>query len=904
MADPEIGYWQRVEEVFHQALDLPAATRTSFIREHCAGDAAMEREVWGILSGYEAQDRISGEHATGSLDGARFGAFEIVSKIGEGGMGTVYLARRHADFEQRAAIKLIHGTPGAAALMAERFRQERQILAGLEHPNIARLLDGGVTSAGQPYLVMEYVEGVRLDEYCESHGLSISRRLELFRRICAAVHFAHQRLVIHRDLKPGNILVDEQGEPKLLDFGIARVLDTAGSSTQQTLTMGGSLLLTPEYASPEQIQGLPCTVASDVYSLGVILYQSLTGMGPYSATASTPAELIAAVLTKEVQRPSVVAPRNLKAALRGDLDGIAMKALARKPEERYGSVEQLSEDVRRHLNGLPVAAVEGRRLYVARKFVGRHRTAVTAAALVLFSLIAGLAGTLWQARAADRQRVLAEQRFSDARKLANYLLFPLFDAVQPLAGSLPVRGDMAGQSLQYLDRLSTAKSNDPALRKELAGGYLRLATIAQAPSGYGDSLGNPGLAIESAQKSLALLEPLSKEERGNEHIQHDLALGYLVLGDALELRGKSQEGIATLTRATAMYDHLLASKPNDADRLVDAGRAWQTLMDRTASPGGGFFDTAAKYEVLAAGSKAISRFDAALAISPSENRAWFGIEAVYQTESGVESPVDPREGLATIRMGLDAFHRLPASEQSSPAGLGEEARLEASEAWAQQRMGQYKEALAALERPREITDRFAAADPGNSSKVGGRAALYVTLANIHVALKQNSEAIADYLTAIRTYDGLVAIDPSKTSSRMVRAVCEAYVARLLAEKGRASEEETFARAGIQDLENLADRPNATAQYLDEASIALMVTPVLSLRDYPRALRYAKRADEMSHGKEIVAITYLTMTRTSVTGRRLWRRCSAAWPCCLFRRRARNHPHFARTWRAGSAISEF
>jgi serine/threonine protein kinase len=481
------GYWQRVEEIFHQALDVPAEARTAFVRERCGGDAAMEREIQGILTGYEAQDRIGALHSSKPLEGARFGAFEIVRKIGEGGMGAVYLARRHGDFEQRAAIKLMSGTPAAAALMAERFHQERQILAGLEHPNIARVLDGGVTSGGQPYLAMEYVEGVRLDEYCESRSLSIPLRLELFRKICAAVHFAHQHLVIHRDLKPGNILVNEQGEPKLLDFGIAKVLDAPGD-TPETMTMGASLLLTPQYASPEQVQGLACTVASDVYSLGVILYELLTGTGPYSATASTPAEMIAAVITTEAQRPSVTAPESLKARLRGDLDGIAMKALAKKPDERYGSVEQLSEDVRRHLEGLPVTAVEGTRLYVARKFVRRHRVGVSAAALILLSLIAGLAGTFWQARAADRQRALAEQRFSDARKLANYLLFPLFDAVQPLPGSLPVRADMAGQSLQYLDRLSTAKSNDRALRLELAEGYLRLGTILVAPSGCGDSL--------------------------------------------------------------------------------------------------------------------------------------------------------------------------------------------------------------------------------------------------------------------------------------------------------------------------------------------------------------------------------------------------------------------------------
>ena len=384
---------------------------------------------------------------------------------------------------------MISGTPAGAALMASRFRQERQILAGLDHPNIARLLDGGVTSGGQSYLVMEYVEGVRLDRYCESKGLTAEEKLRLFRKICAAVHFAHQHLVIHRDLKPGNILVNELGEPKLLDFGIAKVLAEPGSPAERTMTMTAGVMMTPQYSSPEQIRGLPCTVASDVYSLGVILYEMLTGRAPHSDTASTPAEWIAAVVTEEIQRPSLTAPENLKAALRGDLDGIAVKALAKRPEERYGSVEQLSEDLRRHMEGLPVSAVEGTRLYVARKFVMRHRLGVGAAVVILLTLVGGMAATLWQARVAERERALAEQRFSDARKLANYLLFPLYDSVQSLPGSLPVRADMAGQSLQYLDRLAAAKSNDRALRTELAEGYLEAGRDSRIAGGVGGWVG-------------------------------------------------------------------------------------------------------------------------------------------------------------------------------------------------------------------------------------------------------------------------------------------------------------------------------------------------------------------------------------------------------------------------------
>jgi len=857
-SEPVSGFWPQVEEIFHQALDVPASTRAAFVGERCAGDAALEHQVREILAGYEAQDRVATLRGDKSPEGSRFGAFEIVHKIAEGGMGAVYLARRSGDFEQRAAIKLINGTPAAAALMSERFRQERQILAALEHPNIARLLDGGVSSDGQPYLVMEYVEGVRLDQYCASQNLSIPRRLELFRKICAAVHFAHQHLVIHRDLKPGNILVTPEGEPKLLDFGIAKVLEAPGSAPEQTLTVSAGVLMTPEYASPEQAQGLSSTLSSDIYSLGVVLYELLTGKGPYPVAARTPAQWIATVVTAEIQRPSVVAAENLKPRLRGDLDGIVMKAMAKKPEERYGSVEQLSEDIQRHLEGLPVTAVEGSRLYVARKFVRRHRVSVAGAAMVLASLIAGLAGTLWQAKVAGRERALAEQRFSDARKLANYLLYPLFDAVQPLPGSLPVRADMATQSLAYLDRLSAAKSQDRALRLELAEGYLRLGAILQAPSGYGDSLGSSGQALESDRKALALLQPVEQEDHGNEQVRRDLARGYLLLGPALNLQSKPRDGIETLQRSVAIYDQLSAAKPQDAARLLDAGRAWETLMDVAASPGGGFQDVSTKDQVTTAGSKAIERFRAALAISPAESDAWHGIARVYMTQGGMQSANDPPRGLATIRQGLDAFHQLPQAMQSSPEGLVDEATLESAVGFAEQRMGHYPEALAALERARQILDAQAVVDPRNASNEARRGNLYLTRAQIYMKMRKRSEGLADYLKVIEIYSGMVAVDPKKTSSRMIRAVCEAFASRLLLEQGRTSDGAKYAKDGLDDLENLADQPGATAQYLREASIALMVTPIPALRDYPRALRYALRADELSNGKEPTAVAYLAM----------------------------------------------
>lgn len=854
-------YWQKVEALFHRLLALPLAARQAFLREQCGGNVEMERDAHEILESYEEHERGMSQTAASLPGGMRCGAFELLCKLGEGGMGTVYLARRLGDFEQRAAVKLINGTSASIALQAERFRRERQILAGLEHANIARVLDGGIAVNGQPYLAMEYVEGVRLDHYCETAKISFEERLELFRKICAAVQFAHKQLVIHRDLKPANILVDDRGEPKLLDFGIAKILDAEGGPDKEAATVTGAFLMTPEFASPEQLQGRPCTVASDIYSLGVILYQMLTGKRPYGTPTSTPVEILAAIATREPTRPSLVAPEQRRSGLRGDLDGIILKALAKKPDDRYGSVEQFAEDIRRHREGLPVSAVEGSRLYIARKFVGRHKVAVAAAAVVLMSLIAGLAGTLWQARRAEQQRILAEQRFSDARKLANYLLFPLFESVTPLPGSLPVRANMADQSLLYLDRLAAEKSNDRALQLELAEGYLRLGSILIAPSGGGDSLGNPSRAVESDRKALALLEPLKREEPKNEQINRDLARGYLLSGPAENQLGQAREGIATITRATAIYDQLAASKPRDVDYQMESGRAWQTLMDVAASPGGGFLDYSTKDEVQADGAKAIARFEVALRISPAESAALLGIARVYTTEGGVQ--LDAAQGLALFQKGLQAFHQLPTAVQSSREGLIEEARLDTSVALAQRRMGKYKDALVTLGRAREILDGFAMTDPRNSTNALRRANVYKTLGETYYYLNKKQKAVDAYRTAIQIYDILITVDPSRISNRLVRAVLEEYVAANLALMGRLAEATPFAKASLIDLRNLAERQDATQQYLDEAAIVLMDTPVLSLRDYAQALRYARRADEISQGKDVIAIGALAQAYANI-----------------------------------------
>ena len=416
--------WEKVKEIFSAAVDLPVDERESFIEHESGGDAFVIREVRSLLeSDDEAADFIENPTVAVSqlvrdetaLAGKKIGPYEIEKEIGRGGMGAVYRARRADEhFEKLAAIKLIKRGFDTDDIV-RRFRHERQILAALDHPNITRLLDGGATDDGLPYLVMDYVEGLPLTRYCEENHLSVHDRLNLFLQICSAVVYAHQNLIIHRDIKPSNILVTADGVPKLLDFGIAK-LTTPDSP--QTLERHSTQMMTPEYASPEQILGHPVTTATDIFSLGVVLYELLTGHKPFRIKSNNPLEISKAITNSAPVKPSSVVTQGRKfgerqwavsVELRGDLDNIILMAIRKEPDRRYSSVEQFAADINRYLNGLPVAARQDTFGYRASKFVQRNKAAVAAGAGIFAALVGGLAATKRQANIARRQRDKAEE---------------------------------------------------------------------------------------------------------------------------------------------------------------------------------------------------------------------------------------------------------------------------------------------------------------------------------------------------------------------------------------------------------------------------------------------------------------------------------------------------------------
>ena len=575
-ASPE--RWKRVKDLFADAIERPAESRADLLDAIGRDDPEMAAEVRALVTAHERGsdflERIVVEEGRGILDeeretswiGRRVGPYELVERIGRGGMGSVYLARRaDHEFEERVAIKLVRpGLISEAAL--RRFRQERQTLANLDHPGIARLLDGGTTAEGIPYLVLELVDGVPIDAFAASRGLALEQRLRLFRAVCEAVQHAHRNLVVHRDLKPSNILVTSEGRVKLLDFGIARLLPAAGQETAG-LTRTSERVMTPEYASPEQVRGEPVTTATDVYALGVILYRLLTGEHPYRFASDRPSDVERVICEQLPRRPSTAAtsrradapgapdgPREtarLRRRLRGDLDNIVLKALRKEPERRYGSAEALAEDVARYLAGETVGARRATLAYRTGKFLRRHRAGAAAAALVALALVGGLAVSIRSARAA---RIEARK----AEKINEFL--------QTILGAASPWRDGSRVTVQeVLDRASGRIATELSGQPEVESGVRR--TIGETYAGLG--------LYDAAESQLDQALAIARRARGpgrDEAADILLALAALRTsrGEAASAEGPAREALEIRRRLHGDRDPAVASAWNRLGSVLQA----------------------------------------------------------------------------------------------------------------------------------------------------------------------------------------------------------------------------------------------------------------------------------------------------------------------------------------------
>lgn len=604
----------RLRELFHAAVDLPPEEQAKFLAALPTEERTHLAELTELLAANlqtgdpAAAFAVSTEalQADTSLAGRRLGVWQLETLIGQGGMGAVYLAAR-ADgvVKQRAAVKLVHPALASSSLH-QRFLTERQVLASLENPAIARLLDAGTSEEGHPYLVMEYVEGTDVERHCVERGLTVDERLTLFRGVCGAVEYAHRNLIVHSDIKPGNVLVTADGQVKLLDFGIARLLGTGGD-----ITLAGAVRFTPAFASPEQLAGRSVTTATDIYSLGVLLYRLLTGRHPYKLTG-LPLSGVARVITEETPRtPSsavlqappegsdelidadVLRPqldrKSLSRALTGDLDTIVLTALRKEPDRRYASVAAMAEDVRRHQEGLPVVARGDSWRYRAGKFLARNRLASLASAVAIVSLIAGAGIAVWQAREATRERDRARVQAHRAEEM-NRLLRSTLTSADPIRGEgreIKVVALLAGASARLGTELAGQPGLEGSLRETLGETYRNLGLAEEAEGEFSRALALHAKAgdEQSAARARVLLAVALRDQGKFEAAEKDLRDALTVLRRAgsnfettqaldallvtLRHQGKFEEAIAAGEEAAAMLRSRFPDQLNPLASLLN-----------------------------------------------------------------------------------------------------------------------------------------------------------------------------------------------------------------------------------------------------------------------------------------------------------------------------------------------
>lgn len=763
--------WQQVKTLLGEALDLPRADRATFLDRACAGDASLRAEVDSLLAANDDADGfletspvvpVSGlvdAAAPPSRIGLRVGAYAIVEEIASGGMGEVYRAVRADDqFRKQVAVKLLR--PGLdAAFVLDRFRAERQILASLDHPNIARLIDGGVSGDGVPYFVMELIDGVPIDGYCETQRLSVAARIELFRAVCEAVHYAHQRLVVHRDIKPSNILVAADGTPKLLDFGIARLVDEGESAPTAPRTMTEFRALTPEYASPEQIRGEPVTTASDVYSLGVLLYRLIAGRSPYRADASRPLDLAREILEQDPQRPSVAVGENateesrrLRRRLRGDLDTIVLHALRKDPARRYASAERLAEDLRRHLSGLPVQARPDTWTYRSAKFLRRHAVAVAATVLVFASLVGGIVLALHSAEIARHERDRAQRHFNDVRRLANAALIDVHDAIQPLPGSTPIRRRLVEQARAYLDALAHESGDDPSLQRELAWAYEKVGDV-QGGFRFG-GLGNAAGALSSYLRALEIREVLYRTDPSSPELLRALAQNHGKLGDVYVRLGRPLDAVR----------HSRATLPI-AERLAELSPA----------------DLATQITVMT------GRVD--LAANLGEARQW-------------------DEALAHCLTGADAVEKMAAAHPQDPRFARYRALVAGRLAWIY--LEGFDDAPKAALHYRRMLSLLSLATARDPNHVGLRvhtATAHIGLAEAEARRGHVEESRRAFRQGIALLESIAAADPANANARLQAASASSTFGEVLGVSAPASARQVLRRA-LEHLDALPERGHA------------------------------------------------------------------------------------------------
>ncbi len=709
--------WAQVKELFQQALAMEPAGRDTYLQTACGGDAALADEVRSLLlASSEEVDildtpnhfpslapvvaRVKEEYQRGdALIGRVIGAYRIQSLIGEGGMGSVYLAMREdAEFRMQVAIKVLNRSSTGFEIV-ERFRLERQILARLNHPFIARIFDGGVTEDGLLYFVMEYIEGTPLDEHLRRKQLMLEARLQLFREICSAVSFAHQNLVVHSDIKMGNILIMEGGIPKLLDFGISRVLDAEGNE-RGFIDNAKVTALTPAYASPEQLRGEQLTTASDIYSLGVLLYEMVCARRPYEPDPGNPLGILAKIASGQPSRPSDIASLP---GVQQDLDAIILKAIQLRPEDRFITANHFAQDVARYLNHQPVSACPDTAFYHTRKFLRRNRVAVMIGGLAVASLVGGVVASTLLANRAEFERQRAEARFEDVRQLASSMIFELDSDLAKLPGATGVRGKLVERALEYLDRLARESAGDPRLQRELASAYERLGDVQGRPNVA--NIGNSALALECYRKALSIREGLVDPDEPNLDIKADIAQTYQRLSSLQKLMGDYQMGLQYDRDALRMYQEMLALDPNNMEYRRKVASSYTAL-------GGGLSQIADWDGALESRRQALRMFEEIVAAGSEDPEDKRGLCLAHRRLGGILLMLkDSKQAENHFRKALSLSQEMIRENATDARNLNDVAASAMSLGGLLYESGQYQEAMERYRQSIRIHEDLAAIDP-------------------------------------------------------------------------------------------------------------------------------------------------------------------------------------------------
>jgi eukaryotic-like serine/threonine-protein kinase len=828
-----------------------------------------------IENGDTAGDPVPAVGEDDPIVGCRLGAYQLVERIGGGGMGSVYLAERVDGFAQQVAVKLIRRGMDSEAIV-RRFRTEIHVQAALgRHPNIAGLIDAGTAEDGRPYFVMEYVDGRRIDEYCDSRRLDVPARLRLFGQVCDAVQFAHQHAVIHRDLKPGNILVTADGVPKLIDLGIAKLIDPgsggegiAGADAADGLTRTGEVVLTPEYASPEQVLGELVTTASDVYALGVVLYLFLTGRRPYRLRSGTTAEVFQAICEQAPERPSrAVVPRRAKRApaapagssnettatadpsaiapapasepgpvpeeiaaargtnpsglrriLAGDLDAIVLMAMRKEPERRYASADLLADDLRRHLDGRPVRARGDSTLYQVSKFVRRHAVAVAAAAAVVLALVAGILGTAKGLVMARRERERAEASSRQARAAVDQFFTRVSEERllnQP--GFHPLRKELLQDAQRFYEGFLAERAGDPSLRAELAAARSRLARITA-------EIGPPARAADQYQQAVALWDDLLGSHPDRPEYREELARTLLGRATVLmRLEGRRAEALADCRRALGLIEPLAVA----ANAPVPPRQLLGQVLRNTAQIE---FEQGHPREAIETLGRVLE-IEGRLA---AENPRSVDPRIVMARAHGLLGQVlsQQPEGLGPAMASYEqAVELLEAITREHPE-LADESYSLAQDlsdlAYLQQMAGKLDSALKSDRQAIEILERLDRQYPGVLDYRGGLASTYNMMSDLHRRRREPTESLAFAEKARPLLERLVAEHLKDTISRIDLSKSYNNIARMRQQSGQPAEALRSLRRAIDLLEGLPEL-DARNSYSLACNLALCI-PLIGAKE--------------------------------------------------------------------------